>query len=211
MYIPKDFEQPSIEAMHALISTNLFATLVTSGPNGLCANHIPMELQEAPGPYGKLIGHVARANPVWQEASNNQEAMVIFQGVNTYITPSWYPTKEESGKVVPTWNYAVVHAHGQISTIDDANWVKAHIEKLTNRQESSFAQPWAISDAPSEFIDKIITGVVGIEIVITRLEGKWKVSQNRSESDRSGVVHGLRDTGTPDALQMAEYIENFKR
>lgn len=210
MYIPKHFEQPSVEAMHALISANLFATLVTYGSEGLCANHIPIELHEEPKPYGTLVGHVARANPVWREAANNHEAMVIFQGANTYITPSWYPSKTESGRVVPTWNYAVVHAHGYIRVIDDTQWVKTHIEKLINRQETSFSHPWAISDAPREFIEKLITGVVGIEIPITRLVGKWKVSQNQSESDREGVVRGLRSLGNAAALQMAEYIESVK-
>jgi transcriptional regulator len=210
MYIPKHFEQPSVEAMHALISSNPFAALVTYGSEGLCANHIPMELHEEPKPYGTLVGHVARANPVWREVSNNHESMVIFQGANIYITPSWYPSKKESGKVVPTWNYAVVHAHGYIRVVDDAQWVKAHIEQLINRQESSFAQPWTISDAPREFIERLILGVVGIEIPITRLVGKWKVSQNQPESDRGGIVSGLCGLGTPNALQMAEYVERFK-
>ena len=210
MYIPKHFEQPSVEAMHALMSTNPFATLVTHGPEGLCANHIPIEVHEDPKPYGTLVGHVARANPVWRDASNNQESMVIFQGANAYITPSWYPSKKESGRVVPTWNYAVVHAYGHMRVVDDPQWVKAHIEKLTNRQESSFPHPWAISDAPIEFTEKLIGGVVGIEMVITKLEGKWKMSQNRPESDRDGVARGLRSLGTSSALKMAEYVESIK-
>lgn len=206
MYIPKHFEQPSIEAMHELMVASPFVTLVTLGTDGLCGNHIPMELHKEPQPYGTLVGHVARANPVWQ-ISNGKEAMVIFQGPNAYITPSWYPSKAETGKVVPTWNYAVVHAHGIVRVINDPQWVKAHIEKLTNHQEASFAHPWAVSDAPSDYTEKLFGGVVGIEIAITKLVGKWKVSQNRPEPDKAGVVTGLRSLGISEASQMAEFVE----
>jgi len=207
VYIPKHFAQGSVEAMHALMAANPFAMLITLGAEGLCANHIPMELSREPSPYGTLSGHVARSNPLWRESSNGAEALVVFQGPNAYITPSWYPSKKETGKVVPTWNYAVVHAHGQVRMIDDARWVKAHIGKLTHHQEASFAQPWAVSDAPGEYTEKMFGGVVGIEILITRLVGKWKVSQNRTAADQAGVVAGLRELGDAEALQMAELVE----
>lgn len=210
MHVPSHFEQPSVEAMQALIAANPFATLITLGAEGLCGNHIPMELRKEPQPYGTLVGHVARANPVWRELANSSEALVIFQGVNTYITPSWYPSKKETGMVVPTWNYVVVHAHGNLRVIDDPQWIKAHVDNLTHYQEASFSHPWAVSDAPGEYIQKLIGNVVGIEMPITRLVGKWKVSQNRPEPDRAGVVEGLREIGTAAALQMAELVERGK-
>src|SRR5688572_3196324 len=146
--------------MHGLMDSNPFATLVTFSTEGLCADHIPMELNKELQPYGTLAGHVARANSVWQVA-NGKDALVIFHGPNAYITPSWYPSKSETGKVVPTWNYAVVHAHGIVRAIEDLQWLKAHIEKLTNHQESSIADPWTVSDAPREFTEKLLNGVVG--------------------------------------------------
>lgn len=192
MYIPKHFEQPDIEIMQAFISANPFATLVTTDSNGLCANHLPLLLQSEPKPYGVLTGHVARANPVWRTAGD-QEVLIIFQGPHAYISPSWYPSKAETGKVVPTWNYAVVHAHGRIKTIEDSQWLKKHVEELTHRHESTSSKPWAVSDAPVEFIEKLVAGIVGFEIAITKLTGKWKLSQNRSESDRDGVLTGLQN------------------
>lgn len=206
VYIPKHFEQTDLKAMHALITSHPFATLVTIGAEGLCANHLPVELCPEPQPYGTLIGHVARANPVWREFANGHEAMLIFQSSDTYITPSWYPSKAETGKVVPTWNYAVVHAHGPLRAITDPQWLKAHVERLTNQHEAAFAQPWALADAPGDFVEKLIGGIIGVEMTISRLVGKWKTSQNRPEADQRGVVDGLRELGTPEARQMAEYV-----
>lgn len=207
MYTPKHFEQPSIEAMHALVRSYPLGTLITLGAQGLCANHIPMHLSDKPAPYGLLSGHVPRANPVWHEASPDVEVMVIFQGPNAYITPSWYATKKETGKVVPTWNYTVVHAHGHLRVIDDAQWLRAHLETITHQQEASLANPWAVSDAPSDFTEKLFSHLVGIEITISKLFGKWKVSQNRPARDQAGVVAGLRSAGVADASQMARLIE----
>lgn len=211
MYIPKHFEQPSIEAMHALIRAYPLATLVTFGAEGLRADHIPLLLSENPAPYGLLSGHIPRANPVWREASNQTESIVVFQGPDAYITPSWYASKQETGKVVPTWNYAVVHAHGRIRVIDDAQWLRAHLEMLTQQQEGAFAHPWSVSDAPSDFTEKLFAGLVGIEIHIDKLVGKWKVSQNRSEQDKAGVAAGLRGLGVSNASQMAELVERGTR
>lgn len=207
MYIPKHFEQPDIQAMHELIRAHPLATLVTFGVDGLCANHIPLLLSEKPEPYGLLSGHVPRTNPVWCEASSQVEAMVIFQGPDAYITPSWYASKQQTGKVVPTWNYTVVHAHGHIRAIDDTEWLRAHLEMLTNQQEAAFPHPWSVSDAPGDFTEKLLGNLIGIEIPISKLIGKWKVSQNRPEPDKAGVVTGLRSLGVSNSSRMADLVE----
>ncbi|HSI95382.1 MAG TPA: FMN-binding negative transcriptional regulator [Methylophilaceae bacterium] len=207
MYIPKQFDEPRVEVLHQLIRSRPFATLVTLSSGGLNANHIPMHLSEQPGPFGTLRGHVARANPVWNDIAKDVEALAIFHGPSTYVTPSWYPTKAETGKVVPTWNYVVAHAYGTLSVVDDAAWLRAHLEALTAHNEAAFAVPWRIADAPSDFIEKMIGGVVGIEIVITRLSGKWKTSQNQAAENQAGVIEGLRASGSVAALEMAALIE----
>jgi transcriptional regulator len=207
MYIPKQFEQPRVEAMHELMRAYPLATLVTLTSGGLDANHIPLHLSDAPAPFGTLRGHVARANPLWSDFAKDIEVLAIFHGPDTYITPSWYATKQETGKVAPTWNFAVAHAHGALRVIDDAAWVRAHLEALTDCHEANCAKPWAVSDAPREFTDKLIESVVGIEIVITRLSGKWKVSQNQPEQNRAGVIEGLRGGGRSDAVEMAALVE----
>lgn len=204
MHIPRHFEQPDIAALHALVAAHPLTTLVTHGTAGFRANHLPMDLDPNPQPFGSLLCHVARANPLWRELSDGAGAIAIFHGPQAYVSPSWYPSKAESGKVVPTWNYVVVHAHGTLRVIDDARWVKAQIEKLTIRQEAGFAHPWAVSDAPVDYTQTLLGSIVGIEIAITRLEGKWKASQNRTEPDRSGVAAGLRATG---AYSMADFVE----
>lgn len=207
MYIPKHFEQPRIETMHELMRTRPLSTLVTLSSGGLAANHIPLHLSDAPAPFGTLRGHVARANPVWHDFANEVEVLAIFHGPDAYITPSWYATKKETGKVVPTWNYAVVHAHGALRIIDDAVWVRAHLEALTDCHEANFPEPWSVSDAPPEFTGKLIESVVGIEIVITRLSGKWKVSQNQPWQNRAGVIEGLGGCESSDAEAMVGLVE----
>lgn len=204
MYIPNHFKQPDVGVMHELIERFPFATLVTIGPNGLNANHLPMLLRKGEHSQGTLCCHVARANPLWQEVARDSQGLAIFQGPNAYITPSWYASKADSGQVVPTWNYVVVHAYGQVRVIDNLQWIKSHIEALTNQQEAGFDRPWMVSDAPGAFIDKLARTIVGLEISITRLEGKWKVSQNREAADRKGVVEALREAG---ASAMAELVE----
>ncbi|MCR6652429.1 MAG: FMN-binding negative transcriptional regulator [Cellvibrionaceae bacterium] len=203
MYIPKHFEQPSIESTHEFVEAYPFATLVTLRPDGLCGDQIPMQLNKAPQPYGTLVGHVARANPVWQFA-DGKEVLVIFSGPNAYISPSWYASKSATGKVVPTWNYAVVHAHGKLRVFTDPQWLKSHLEELTDRHESNLTSPWSISDAPTEFIENLLDHIVGVEIVISRLEDKRKLSQNRPQADRERVIAGLRGSGSHD---MAELVE----
>jgi transcriptional regulator len=195
MYLPKHFAEPRIEAMHELMRAYPLATLVTLTSNGLDANHIPLQLAADASPFGTLQGHVARANPLWKDFDKDGEVLVIFQGPECYISPSWYATKKETGKAVPTWNYAVVHAHGKLRVIDDASWKRAQIDALTTRHEAPLPHPWAVTDAPDDYIDKMIAAVVGIEIEITRLSGKWKVSQNQPAENHTGISETLRSNG----------------
>jgi transcriptional regulator len=206
MYTPKHFEEPRIEVMHELMRARPLATLVTLTSGGLNANHIPLHLLDAPAPFGTLRGHVARANPLWSDFAADVEVLAIFHGPDSYITPSWYATKQETGKVVPTWNYAVVHACGKLRVIDDAAWVRAQLEALTAHNEANFSKPWSVSDAPREYTDKLIETIVGIEIVVTRLTGKWKVSQNQPAKNQAGVIAGLNNSGLHDAEAMAALV-----
>lgn len=207
MYLPTHFEETRVEVLHALMRDHPFATLVTTtkGGAGLTANHLPLHLEPETGPFGVLQGHVARANPVWQQAAGS-EVLVVFHGPQAYVTPSWYETKREHGKAVPTWNYVVVHAHGRLRTIDDPDWLLGNLEALVAHHEAGFAEPWQISDAPPDYIDKMLTAIIGIEIELTGLKGKWKISQNQPSVNRAGVVAGLRELGTADALAMAELV-----
>jgi len=206
MYIPRQFEEPRVDVMHALIRAQPLATLVTLSSGGLNANHIPLHLAESPAPFGTLQGHVARANPILSDLNSEIESLAVFHGPNAYITPSWYATKKETGKVVPTWNYAVVHAYGFLRIVDDAAWLRAQLEALTAHNEAQFAEPWTVSDAPDEYIEKLMTAIVGIEMVITKLSGKWKVSQNQPAQNQAGVVAGLEASSLPDALAMAALV-----
>ena len=206
MYIPTHFEETDVTRLHELVRANPFGTLVTVTPTGLDANHIPFLVSPGPPPFGTLHGHVARANPVWRDARTDAEALVIFQGADRYISPSWYASKQETQKAVPTWNYVVVHAHGPLRFIDDSAWIRTHLEALTREHESSREAPWSVGDAPPGYIDAMMQHVVGIEMPIARLTGKWKVSQNRSPRDRQGVVEGLSREGTASAAAMAELV-----
>lgn len=211
MYVPSHFEETRTDVLHQLVRDQPFAVLVTHTPDGLDANHIPLELDPAPAPLGTLRGHVSRANPMWRTSSPAVEALAIFQGPDSYITPAWYATKRETGKVVPTWNYAVVHAYGPLRVIDDPAWLRALVERLTTRHEAGRPDPWQVSDAPADYVAATIRGIVGIELPITRLVGKWKVSQNRSEPDRAGVAAGLQSLGDPGATAMAELVERSSK
>lgn len=208
MYCPAHFAEPRIEILHALMRARPLATLVTLGPDGLDANHIPLLFDATAGPCGMLRGHVARANPLWRSAG--AEALAIFHGPQGYVTPSWYPDKAESGKAVPTWNYAVAHAHGRLCVIDDAVWLRAQIDALTARQEAAFPAPWRVADAPADYIAKMIGAIVGIEIEITHLAGKWKTSQNQPPRNRDGVVAGLRARGARDDEEMAALVAGVR-
>jgi len=210
MYLPKHFEETRVEVLHELIRTYPFGTLVTLTADGLDANHIPFEVDPEPAPFGTLRGHVARADPIWRDVSPGAEALVIFQGPDTYISPSWYPTKTETGKVVPTWNYAVVHAHGVPRFINDRAWLRAFVEKLTNRHEAERLKPWHVTDAPADYIDKQVGAIIGLEISVARLIGKGKASQNRPVQDRDGVVTGLLNEGGHPGSSMADLVQRAK-
>jgi transcriptional regulator len=207
MYIQPQFEERDLSVLHALVRSHPLGTWVTMGEGQLVVNHLPLVLDSARGPFGTLRGHVARANPVWKHASTQIESVVVFQGPQAYITPSWYAAKLEHGKVVPTWNYAVVHAHGTPRVIDDSEWLRAHVTELTRVHESEREVPWLVSDAPSTYIETMLKAIVGIEIPIARLEGKWKASQNRAVPDRLGVVAGLSERRDEDSQQMARLIQ----
>ena len=206
MYIPKHFEERDLAVLHALIRSNPLGTWVTEVDGQLVVNHIPFIIDATRSPFGTLVGHVARANTVWSTLSTRIESVVVFQGPQAYITPSWYATKREHGKVVPTWNYAVVHAHGVPHVVNDRGWLRDHVTKLTSIHESQLARPWSVSDAPSSYIDTMLEAIVGIEIPIARLVGKWKASQNRSVPDRDGVVAGLDERGDDESRQMARLV-----
>ncbi len=206
MYLPRYFAQPDIATLHALMRAHPLATLVTLGPDGLDANHMPLHLAAGHGERGLLSGHLPRANPAWREHAVDHDVLAIFHGPEAYITPSWYATKQATGEVVPTWNYTTVHARGRLRVIDDGPWLRHHLEQLTRGQEMRFARPWAVDDAPAGYTERLMRGLVGIEIAITHLEGKWKVSQNRPAEDRAGVVAGLRALGDDSALAMADLV-----
>jgi transcriptional regulator len=197
MYVPKHFEETRIEVLHALMRQHPLAALVATTPQGLDASHVPFEVDREPAPYGTLRCHVARANPLWQTLTSAPETLVIFQGDDAYISPSWYVAKQEHGKVVPTWNYAVVHAHGRARVVHEADWLRTLVTALTDRHEEGRADRWRVTDAPAEYVEKMLGAIVGIEIPITRLIGKWKMSQNRSSVDRRGVVVGLESENAP--------------
>jgi transcriptional regulator len=207
MYIPKHFEETRLPVIHDLIDAHPFGSLVTMGSSGLIASHIPMVIEREGTSLGVLKGHLSRANPQWREFTPEIEALAIFNGPHHYITPSWYLEKAETGKVVPTWNYAVVHVYGRINISDDANWLRNHVEALTRIHEADMAIPWKVADAPDEYVKTMIKGIVGFELVVTRLEGKWKASQNRSESDRQGVATGLEELGTECSRAMKAMVE----
>jgi transcriptional regulator len=207
MYLPEHFRESRVEVMHALMREHPLAVLVTLGPDGLNANHLPIEIDPEPAPFGTLRGHVARANPVWRDCAADVDALVVFQGPATYVTPAWYPTKRETGKVVPTYNYAVVHAYGPLRIVEDAAWLRNLVERLTEKFEATRAEPWHVNDAPASFIDTQLRAIVGIEIPIARLLGKWKMSQNKAAADRDGVARGLRASEVSDAGALAHLVE----
>src|ERR1700722_10846620 len=196
MYVPPLHKEDRIDVLHDAIRGTGLATLVTLTQDGLIASHVPMLLDADPAPYGTLVGHLARPNPQARGAIG--EALAIFQGPEAYVTPSWYETKRATGKVVPTWNYVTIHAYGTVEFFNDPERLRDVVTRLTDRQEEPRAAPWAVTDAPADFIDVMLKGIVGFTLPISRLEGKWKMSQNRPAEDRAGVVAGLQSDGRED-------------
>jgi transcriptional regulator len=207
MYQPPHFREDDLETQHALIRAHPLGLLITAGAGGLAANAVPFLVDRDETPFGTLRAHVARANTQWQAIRDGAEVLVVFQGADTYVTPSWYRTKAETGKVVPTWNYAIVQARGVATIIDDPAWLRSQIEALTNQQEGRRALPWRVADAPEPFIAAQIRGIIGIEMPIASIEGKWKVSQNRPAADREGVARGMTEEGLDP--EMTELVTRY--
>jgi len=211
MYQPAHFRETRLEVMHELIRAHPLGLLVSNGPEGPVADPIPFLIDPAASPNGTLRAHLARANPHWRLIADNPDAtvLVVFQGADTYVTPSWYETKRETGKVVPTWNYAIVQARGRARTSEDAGWLAAQVAALTETHEAPRAMPWRVSEAPDAFVAAQLKGIVGLEIEIAAIEGKWKVSQNRPVADRTGVAEGLESEAPRGAGDMADLVRRF--
>jgi transcriptional regulator len=202
MYTPAHFALTEPEARQRILREHPLGMLVTHGPEGLDANHIPFEYDPARGEHGTLTAHVARANPVWQRCAGGADVLVVFRGVEGYISPSWYPSKHDTHRQVPTWNYEVVHAHGRLTVRDDEKFVRGVVARLTRSHEAAEPQPWKMGDAPPDYLDAMLQAIVGLEIVVTRLEGKAKLSQNKAPLDLQGAVEALQARGR-EALAQA--------
>jgi transcriptional regulator len=207
MYTPAHFKEERTEALHQLVHDHPLGLLITLGPEGMDATPIPFLLDTEPDGTAVLRAHVARANPVWREARTDVDTLVVFQGPQAYMSPSWYPSKADTGKVVPTWNYITVQARGQLVVRDDAEWLRGFVTRLTQRHEAVQAKPWAVTDAPADYIDTMLRAIVGIEIPLTSLKGKWKMSQNHPAANRRGAAQGLRRQGTEQALAVAACVD----
>jgi transcriptional regulator len=205
MYTPSHFDEQRSEPLRQLLHDHPLGLLITHGPQGLDANPVPFLYDPKPGGAGVLTAHVARANPVWKESADS-EVLVVFQGPQAYVSPNWYPSKFENGKAVPTWNYIVVQARGKLVIRDDVAWLRSFVTRLTQRHESRQAVPWQVSDAPADYLDAMLRGIVGIEIPLTSLRGKWKMSQNHPVANREGVARGLRSQGA-EATAVAGWVE----
>jgi transcriptional regulator len=206
MYQPLPHRQEQLEAQHALIRSHPLGLLISHGAQGLEANSIPFLIDPQASKFGTLQAHMARANGQWRSLSAASDVLVVFQGADHYITPGWYETKRETGKVVPTWNYVMVQARGRPRVIEDAAWLRAQIEALTRKHESARPAPWAVGDAPDAFIDMQIKAIVGVEIEIVDIAGKWKASQNRPAADRAGIIAGLEELGDEASREMASIV-----
>lgn len=207
MYIPKHFEETRLPVLYEMMRANPLATLITLDKNQFNANHIPMVLDAE---AGILRAHIARANALWKSYDQHIGCMAIFQGPMSYISPSYYPSKLETEKVVPTWNYAVVHVHAKLKIMDDADWILKQINTLTTQQEQGREKAWKVADAPNDYIEKLLTALIGLELTIERIEGKWKVSQNQKPLDHQGVVDGLTMESSQNALAMASLVKNTR-
>lgn len=203
MYCPAAFRQDDLPSLHAQIQSSGLAIVTSTGAQGLQASHLPLLLEPGEGEFGTLYGHFARANPHWRDLADGAEALVVFSGSEAYVHPGWYPAKAEHGKVVPTWNYIAVHAWGQAEVFDEPERLLQLVSRLSDRHEQGRAQPWAVSDAPREYIDAMLRAIVGFALPIRRVEGKWKLSQNRSANDQTGVRVGLATSNNPRDHELA--------
>lgn len=206
MYVPAAFREVRQPVLHEAMRAAGLLTLVTVTPDGPFASHLPMLLDAEEGPQGTLYGHIAKANLQWRDSLPDVPALAIFTGPDAYISPSMYPSKQEHGRVVPTWNYITIHASGPIEFFEDADRLHRLVSRLTDQREADRAAPWSTDDAPADFMAAQLKGIVGVALRIARLEGKWKLSQNRNAADRAGVVEGLADAIEPDALAIAAAV-----
>jgi transcriptional regulator len=211
LYLPAHFNETRPEAMQALMRAHPLCTLVAQCESGLVANHVPVQTLAEPKPLGCIRGHIARANPLWRDYRADTQALAIFQGPQVYISPSFYPSKAETGEVVPTWNYVVVHASGTLRFIQDAGWLRDFVAGLTATHEAPRAVPWKIDDAPALYVDKMLSLIVGFEFSIATLSGKWKVSQNRSQADQQGVIRNLQNADDADSHDIAAKLAALAR
>lgn len=207
MYQPLHFREDDLNVQHALIRAHPLGLLITAGASGLVANSVPFHLDAGASEKGTLRLHLARANGQWRDIAAGAPVLAVFQGADSYVTPSWYQTKAETGKVVPTWNYAIVQARGLAWVIEDAGWLLAQINAITGEHEGQREKPWSVGDAPEEFIRAQLKGIIGVEIEIAEIEGKWKVSQNRPVTDREGVANGLDEMA--EQAEMQELVRRY--
>lgn len=203
MYLPSAFRQDDLAELHAQMQASPFALLTSAGAAGVQASHLPLLLAPDEGEFGTLYGHFARANPHWRDLQGGAEALAVFSGPDAYISPGWYPAKAEHGKVVPTWNYIAVHARGPVELIEEPERLLQIVSRLSDQHESGRERPWAVSDAPREYIDSMLRAIVGFALPIRRLEGKWKLGQNRSAADQQGVRDGLASSPSPGDRELA--------
>ncbi len=210
MYLPPAFREEDLPTIHAEMQKIQLATLVTVTGSGMVATHLPLMLDSSAGDYGTLYGHVARGNTQWSGNLAEVEALAIFTASGAYVTPNWYPSKHETGKVVPTWMYAAIHAYGKVKFIDDAEWLRDVVTRLTDKHEADSANPWKVTDAPPDYIDAQLARIVGVELPISRLEGKWKFDQRSSQPDRVGILAGLEASGTPGNLEAAGVMRRIE-
>ena len=206
MYTPTYFEELRLPELHEFMRRHPFASIIAKEAGRIEANHVPLVLDPGHGPFGRLRGHIARANSMWRNIEAGAEVLVLFHGSHSYISPSFYPSKQEHGKVVPTWNYAVTHARGKIAWVRDSQWLRQLVENLTEQHEAEQAVPWRVSDAPDEYVRKMLEGIVGFEISIDELRGTMKLSQNKSETDRAGVRRGLSERADADSAEIARLM-----
>jgi transcriptional regulator len=204
LYNPPAFKETDLASLQAQIAASGLTTLITVGADGPIVSNLPIILEQGTGPYGAIAGHLARGNPQWRESDFTKPALALFMGADAYVSPGWYPSKQEHGKVVPTWNYSMIVARGRLEIFEDADALRAQVETLTKRFEARFENPWEVSDAPEDFVARQIKGIVGVRLHIESIEGKAKLSQNRTLPDQEGVLAGLSPSSSPADREVAK-------